>query len=284
MPQMQPAESLATCEQALRSLISTVLAKKLGKDWVSQVFPEERAVKIRGVRDEEAGRRTRRGVASVPSSELAYAQFFDILALLKKYWADFKPALGNQNETLGLLSRFEALRNSVAHSRDLLPFEEELLSGIAGEIRNRVTIYMSSQDPTGDYFARIDNVTDSLGNCIDSFPPDPMEHGVSLRTGAVVHPGDTITFRCRGTDPQGRDLTWWVLPTRDTDNPRYTGRDLDIAWRVSSTDISARRDVHIYMKSSGPYHRVNTESSGFDYCVTFIYTVLPREDSAPTMP
>ncbi|MGA5143266.1 hypothetical protein [Streptomyces azureus] len=92
---------------------------------------------------------------------------------------------------------------------------------------------MSSQDPTGDYFARIDSVTDSLGNCIDSFPPDPMEHGVSLRTGAVLHPGDTITFRCRGTDPQGRDLTWWVLPARDTDNPHYTGRDLDIFWRVS---------------------------------------------------
>jgi hypothetical protein len=74
MPQMQPAEALATCEQALRSLIATVLAKKLGKHWVSQVFPEERLVKIRGVREEEAGRRTRRGVASVPSSELAYAQ------------------------------------------------------------------------------------------------------------------------------------------------------------------------------------------------------------------
>ncbi|MET7802599.1 hypothetical protein ABZS78_39725, partial [Streptomyces decoyicus] len=101
--------------------------------------------------------------------------------------------------------------------------------------------------------------------------------------GAVPPPADTNTGRAPATDPQGRDLTWWVLPTRDTDNPRYTGRDLDIAWRVSSTDISARRDVHIYMKSSGPYHRVNTESSGFDYCATFIYTVLPREDSAPTM-
>jgi hypothetical protein len=61
MPQMQPAEALATCEQALRSLIATVLAKKLGKDWVSQVFPEKRVAKIREVREEEAGRRTRRG-------------------------------------------------------------------------------------------------------------------------------------------------------------------------------------------------------------------------------
>ncbi|MEV8529363.1 hypothetical protein AB0451_35345 [Streptomyces sp. NPDC052000] len=33
-------------------------------------------------------------------------------------------------------------------------------------------------------------------------------------------------------------------------------------------------------KSSGPYHRVNAGTDGFDYAATFIYTVLPREDSA----
>jgi HEPN superfamily Swt1-like protein len=278
MPQMQPAEALTTCEQALRSLISTVLAKKLGRDWVSEVFPAEKAAKLREVREEETGRRTRRGVAAVPTSELAYAQFFDVLTVLRKHWEDFKPALGKQSETMGLLSRFEALRNSVAHSRDLLPFEEELLSGIAGEIRNRVTIYMSSQDPTGDYFARIDSVTDSLGNCIANFPQDPMEHGVSLRTGAVLHSGDVVTFRCRGTDPQGRELAWWVLPTREADNPRNTGRDLEIAWHVSSLDVAARVDIHIYMESTGPHHRVNTGGGTFDHCATFIYTVLPREE------
>ncbi|MET7718632.1 hypothetical protein [Streptomyces sp. NPDC005407] len=214
----------------------------------------------------------------MPTSELAYAQFFDVLTLLRKHWEDFKPALGKQSEKMGLLSRFEALRNSVAHSRDLLPFEEELLSGIAGEIRNRVTIYMSSQDPTGDYFARIDSVTDSLGNCIDSFPQDPMEHGASLRTGAVLHPGDVITFRCRGTDPQGRDLVWWFLPNWEADNRRYTGRDLEIAWPVRSLEIAARVDIHIYMESTGPHHRVNTGTASFDHCATFIYTVLPRDE------
>ncbi|GGN40866.1 hypothetical protein GCM10011578_088540 [Streptomyces fuscichromogenes] len=56
MPEMQPAEALATCEQALRSLIASVLAKKLGKDWISQVFPEERAVKIRAIRSERSSR------------------------------------------------------------------------------------------------------------------------------------------------------------------------------------------------------------------------------------
>ncbi|MFF8196648.1 hypothetical protein ACF05L_38640 [Streptomyces bobili] len=101
MPQMQPAEALATCEQALRSLIATVLAKKLGKDWISQVFPEERAVKIRAIRDEEAGRRTRRGVASVPSSELAYAQFFDILSPAEEVLGRLQARAGQSERDVG---------------------------------------------------------------------------------------------------------------------------------------------------------------------------------------
>ncbi|GGV27996.1 hypothetical protein GCM10010260_80490 [Streptomyces filipinensis] len=277
MPQMAPAEALAACEQALRNLITTVLTRKLGKDWVSQVFTAEKVERLREIRDEETGRRMRRGVAAVPSNELAYAQFFDILTLLKKHWEDFKPALGDRSETMGLLSRFEALRNSVAHSRDLLPFEEELLSGIAGEMRNKVTIYMSSQDPVGDFFARIDSVTDSFGNCIDNFPQDPMEHGTLLRTGLVLHPGDTVAFRCRGTDPQGRELTWWMLPNHETELSRHTGCHVELTWHVSDFDVAARTDIHIYMESSGPHHRVNGSAS-FDHCASFVYTVLPREN------
>lgn len=63
-------------------------------------------------------------------------------------------ALGPKVETLPLLARFEQLRNSVAHSRGILAFEEALLSGIAGQIRNQVTIFMSIQDPSGDYYPR----------------------------------------------------------------------------------------------------------------------------------
>ncbi|MFG2651181.1 hypothetical protein [Streptomyces sp. NPDC048436] len=280
MPQFSPASALATCEQALRDLITTVLTTQIGKDWISQVFTAEKLEKLRQIREEETGRRTRRGTSFAPGNELAYAQFFDVIGILKKHWEHFKPALGDQIETLGLLKRFEAMRNSVAHSRELLPFEEELLSGIAGEIRNKVTIYMSSRDPVGTYFARIDSVTDSFGNCISNLPQDPMEHGAWLRTGLVLHPGDTVTFQCRGTDPQDRELTWWMLPNYEAESPRRSGRDVELTWKVSDHDVAARCDVHLYMRSSGMHHRVNGMAP-FDHCASFVYTVLPRDGETP---
>lgn len=79
-------------------------------------------------------------------------------------WEALDGALGAKKEITVLRDRFEALRNAVAQSRELLPFEEELLSAIAGEMRNRVTIHISGQDPAGDYFPRIELVRDSLGN------------------------------------------------------------------------------------------------------------------------
>lgn len=274
MSQMQPAEALANCEQALRTLIAAVMTDKVGRDWLSRAFTEEKLAKIRETREEETRRRTRRGVASMPRSELAYVQFFDLIKLVDKHWEHFKPALGpEKGDMLGLLRRFEALRNTVAHSRDVLPFEEDLLSGIAGEIRNRVTIFMSSQDPLGEVFARIDSVTDSLGNVIDTFPQDPAETGAHLRTGAVLHPGDTVTFRCRGTDPQGRQLEWWMITARASSS-RQQGRDVTITWHVTDGDVAAWNNVGIYMRSVGEYHRVNA-GDGFDYAATFAYTVLP---------
>lgn len=277
MPLMTPAEALATCEQALRSLITTVLTKKLGQDWISQVLPATKLERIRETRDVEIGRRTRRGVATAPTSELAYTQFYEIPKLIRQHWDDFQPALGDRSETLGLLSRFEALRNSVAHSRELLPFEEDLLSGIAGEIRNKVTIYMSSQDSAGDYFARIDSVTDSFGNCIDGFPKDPTGARVMRWTGLVLRPGDTVTFRCRGTDPQGRELAWWIQIQGHTEFSRCSGRDAELTWHVTADDVAARVLAAIYMASTGPFHRAKGYPD-FDYCAS---SWRPPSDNTP---
>ena len=269
LPLMQPAEALATCEQALRRLISTVLADKLGQNWIEKAFTAERVEAFRKTREEESGRRTRRGVAAVPTEELAYVQFFDMLKLVQKYWDHLRPALGNdQKEMMGLLGRFEALRNSVAHSRDLLPFEEELLSGIAGEIRNRVTIFMSSQDPVGEYFARIDSVTDSFGHCVQSSRD-------SVDTGKLLHPGDTVRFRCRGTDPQGRKLRWSMLAEGD-DGPSVVGRDVELVWHITDQHIAQETRVIIYMESDSPYHRVKVgRGNGYDDTASFVYRVLP---------
>lgn len=273
MPTLQPAQALATCEQALQQLVDIVLKSKIGDDWISQVLSPEKVEKIRARRDEEIRKRARRGVAASPMGKLSYVQFFEIVEIIKKRWVDFEPALGKRSETIALLDRFDALRNSVAHSRDLLPWEAELLSGIAGEIRNKVTIYVTHQDPVGNYFARIESVTDSFGHRIDNFA-DP--HGNSLDTGLTLHPGQVVTFSCHGTDPQGRDLRWWMLANTGSlrNSQAVAGRDVELAWQVAEEDVSAQTVIIIYMASDGPHHRSGGPFS-YDQAALFRYTVLP---------
>ena len=88
-------------------------------------------------------------MAVVPSVGLAYANFYELLSFVENYWEPLAPALGKRASTVALLKRFDNLRNTVAHNRELVTFEKELYSGIAGQIRNQVTIYMTTQDPAG---------------------------------------------------------------------------------------------------------------------------------------
>lgn len=140
-----PSAALAAAERALRSLLAVVLADHYGAEgWLGQVASAERIAKW----TEPAGTETRtqgaRGVAVTSTDPLDYAQLFEMVDLTKRHWSPVAPALGKKAVTGALLDRLDALRNTVAHNREVLPFEEDLLAGIAGEIRNRATIYMSS--------------------------------------------------------------------------------------------------------------------------------------------
>ena len=62
------------------------------------------------------------------------------------------------------MDRPEEFRNAPMRSRTLVPFERALAEGMAGEIRNKVTIYRSALDPADRHFPRIEYVRDSFGN------------------------------------------------------------------------------------------------------------------------
>lgn len=160
--------ALNACETALRELMSHAYASSFGSDWLMQVAGpkkvaawEERAV-------EEVRSRGGRGAVGVANAGLAYANFYDLVDFADRHWEPLAPALGAKKEVLALLRRLERLRNAVGHSRPLVAFEEDLVSGIAGQIRNQVTIYMSAQDPAGDIYPRIESVMDSFGRRIES--------------------------------------------------------------------------------------------------------------------
>src|SRR4051794_1002937 len=76
---LEPSVALLTCERALRDLFEAAFLAAYGDEWLEQVANEQKLAGWREKRVTESKRRTNRGVAAVPSSELAYAEFHELI-------------------------------------------------------------------------------------------------------------------------------------------------------------------------------------------------------------
>lgn len=96
---------------------------------MTKVFNAKQLAAFAEKREYEQKKRTSRGVAVASSALIDYTQFFDLMTLADKNWELVAPALGKKADTLALLRRIDDLRNTVAHNRALLPFEQDPLAG-----------------------------------------------------------------------------------------------------------------------------------------------------------
>lgn len=253
---------------ALRDLMAFAYAKSYGPTWLDKLAGAEKLAAWSERATVEEKSRGKRGVVGVPSTGLAYANLYDLIAFADRDWEPLAPALGKKKDTLPLLQRVDSLRNAVGHSRALLVFEEDLLAGIAGQIRNQVTIFMSTQDPAGDIYPRIESVTDSFGR----------QRGPSWGHGQlpaiVLHPGDIVTFTCFGTDPQNRALLWRTSGTNTEKIIAVAdpGQPATLTWLVEDRHVSESTSISIRMEApEAKYHRSNS----YDGWVMFDYIVRP---------
>lgn len=245
-----------------------------GADWLDRIStPKQRVQWSERAKDES---NARKGVISVPQPGLAYAQFYELLGFANKHWAPLAAALGKKASTYPLLRRFDKLRNAVAHHRPLVPFEQDLVSGIAGQIRTHVTTYMSAQDPGGEYYPRLESVTDSFGNSYVGTGPVPLI-GPTIRCQQILHPGEVVTFTAIGIDAQGRDLEYALVPTSTgtifTHADSTGGNPVTLQWVVSKEDVAELAWANIYMRAKGAeYHRFQRK---LDDQVAFGYRINP---------
>lgn len=272
MGHLEPTIALRTCERALRDLYAAAYQSAYGEDWLARIADAKAIARWEEKRDEEHKRRAGRGVASVPDEHLAYAEFYGLVKIASKDWEPLHAALGKRAEMLPLLERFERLRNTVAHNRETLPFEDDLLAGIAGEIRNRVTRYMSKRDPGGDFFARIESAVDSLGH--EARPLRGDNGTFAAMTEATIRAGDHVRFTCRATDPQGRDISWWIHTDSMGRHHAADGPDVTLDWIAQGGDVGVNTAVNIEMRVDSVFHRYGFGSH--DGLVQFRYTILPR--------
>jgi hypothetical protein len=270
---MHPTFALETIERSLRQLYELVFGDKYGSNWLEELIGAEKVAQLAEKRRVEVERRGKRGAAVVSSRLVDYTEFHQLTGIAAKRWTELSPALGAKKEFLPLLDRFEQLRNTVAHNRPLLSFEKELLSGIAGEIRNRVTIYMSNEPIGNEFWPRIEIVTDNFGHSVDGADTVRTENP-SVSTGKTLRVGDTVTFDCRATDPQGRPISWRLYALPGGEVASSTGDVVQLIWNVQEASVGQQTYAQIWMKSDRTHHRW---SNGSDGLTLFLYQVLPPE-------
>jgi hypothetical protein len=256
---VEPYEAINSLEGSLRGLIHDVL----GARWIENSGLNSETFEQR--RTEEAARR--KG-AAVEQDLLAYAHIYEIRKVVAKNWEKFKPALGDKKNFDVYMDRIEDFRNAPMHSRELLPFERDLLSGIVGEIRNLVTLFRSQQGPDRKHYPVVESVVDSFGNEISTIPST----GGMTNTGIRLQVGDKVEFACRAWDVQDRDLTWKLLKRMRDVIDSATGNSVSLEWIVQDDQVGEGTTIDVWMSSSGRYHR---SGGGWDFRHTVYYSVDP---------
>lgn len=246
---MEPSAAIAIIETDLRELARSVLSEALGANWLEAVLDRNAISELEARREEE---RKRREPVAVDEDLLAYTYAYELQTLIEKRWDPFAPALGAKREFSVLMDMVNDYRNAPAHSRELLPHERSLLEGIAGEIRTRVTAYRSSRGPDASFYPIIESIRDSFGHTPESLDPDNLAY---VDTGRRLHVGDTVTFECRGWDPQGRDLLWGLRVALLKHGPSASGTEAVLEWVVSEAEVGVNCQADIFMSHAGKYHR-----------------------------
>lgn len=272
MTTLEPAQALYACETALRTLFAHAYRSAYGESWLYKVTTEQQRARW-AARAEDEKHRVMKGIVDIPANGLAYSEFYELVEIAENHWEPLSKALGKKASTMPLLKRFATLRNPVGHNRQLYTYEQDLCSGIAGTIRNQVTIFMSSLDEAGEYYPRIEAAWDSFGNHIEG-ELNSGEIAGRVNSDLVLRPGDVVTFGALGIDPQDRDLEWEFRDDVSIIQKKIakSGKQVEFSWEVAEHSVKEHSAVHLYMRVNGsPYHRAH----GFDQRVYFSYPVRP---------
>jgi hypothetical protein len=150
------------------------------------------------------------------------------------------------------------------HSCSLVDFEQKLIQGMTGEIRNKVTLFQMEANAADRHFPRIEFVRDSFGR--------QASDGV-VPPNITVHPGDEVIFECSGWDPEDRPLRWTLDVIGTLGSTDEGGATCGLTWRVTDEHISEGTFVRVRLRSDRAWHRY---PAGHDGIVHFRYAVLPR--------
>lgn len=269
---MEPTEALRSIETVLRSAIRSVAP---GRDWLSlNGAPAEAA--LEGRRQNELDKRD----GALPSADLLdYAMTPDVIRVINQNWESFAPIFKDEARTRAYLGIVEDVRNSIAHSRSLVPFERETLSGIAGQLANQLSIHLGSIGAAA-YYPTIESLTDGFG----SSGMDPQARYQTAPSGPRLEVGQRVRFTGKATSARGREVAWymnhndfrvpgWPEPVKISE-----GLGLDYELVIAKSAVGERFPVYIFIASDSTFHRTAHAMVPCDDIGYFYYAVNPPFD------
>lgn len=254
-----PEEQISALENVLRDLIERVLSDKYGAGWLTHLKVGEDRVALWAERREEESKR-RPGV-SVDPRLLFYSEFTDLANIIDKHWDDgFIDCFRDKKRIQLDLKRLLGYRNPAAHSRQVVvPWEQDLISGLTGLIRNEVTIYLSGKAATKDepdFYARIEEVVDHFGNRYVGKATNGRGSGTPSQR---LYVGDILTLQCRGADPQGKEL-YWDMHTLGAVSQNFKGNTGRFDYEITNSAVGVNTAFLIHLRClERPYSRLDMQ-------------------------
>jgi hypothetical protein len=256
--------ALSATETVLRNLIASRLEQKFGTRWQDHLGVTPQRVELWKQRKAEEAVRLSTG--NLETRLLYFADFTDIKTIVSKNWEVFTDVFGEKREFEVLISMLEDFRNPQAHRRGLLPFQEQLVAGICGEIRTRIARYRSRLETSDDCFPRIESAFDNHGQ----FHPRK-----SFQQPPILRVGDRIEVSVNASDPEGRPLQYFFVAYKDSrnvPNPPWQN-DHTFSIELEESHITKSLTIGVMIRSDRTYHA----NVNYDDYVSFTYTVLPNQ-------
>ncbi|QDB79101.1 hypothetical protein FE251_06750 [Georgenia wutianyii] len=267
---MDPTAALRSIESVLRAAIHRVFD---GEDWLdTKGAPTRESLTAKRAEEEK-----RRDGVLTSQDLLEYVETYHLTRIVLNSWELFKPIFDDKKRTETYFGLVDDVRNSIAHSRDLVPYEEDLLSGVAQHLSNQLSLYGTAGNPAARYYPSIERVVDSLGSAgsID-------ESGTIVRAPRL-EVGQVLRFRGRAVSARGKQVTWYLsrpieLGVGSVEWEMHDGLSLDYEWTVTEREVGEARIYAVLLVSESRYHRHPPSyftDRAFDDVRHFQYSVNP---------
>lgn len=283
MMNANPAEELALLERALRQII---LEKMPNSKWVDSLGGNTEE-KLKSIREKIAeDQRRRKGIKQSPR-EIDYIEFYSLKSIITKNWPTMGDVFGEKKRFDQLLGAVEGVRNSIAHSREIVQYEAALIQGVSGLIRNQVAEYMSNSQGDTKNYPVIERLRDQFGReAYVDYEQYQEEEVVRLQCG------DVVKFIGTAALARGKDVHWYILNS-GTWGSNYgkswvkvaSGENVEYSLKFDEDFVgeNIRVDLRIvsesiYHRHPGNWHEDSAFSNGHDDRRYFYFSVDPPAD------